>query len=167
MQIAIDVIFGVEKLRQLSDGEPVTHRQRKVRREGSLVRIQHRPFNNGAAHGIRSVQHIERDLAFRRFFHAIRHRCRVRIKANARILHIKHQRVDTLQHFVGRPHGLAIQAENGQAGLRVFFRCDFFVIAAGKPVLGAKERYQVHSRSVRNQVCDTPSLGIEARMISN
>ena len=55
VQIAIDMILGVEKLRQLSDSKAIAHRQRKVRRERDLVRIQHRPFDNITAHRIGPV----------------------------------------------------------------------------------------------------------------
>src|SRR5437899_2409403 len=49
MQVRAYVIFSVEKLRELPDGEAVAHWYRKISHETGLVRIQYRAFDHLSA----------------------------------------------------------------------------------------------------------------------
>src|SRR5882724_2606041 len=138
VQVGADVILGVEELRELSNGEPVAHRQWKIRHEISFVGVEHRAFHNLPAERIGAVQDKKSDVAFGGFLHAIGHRRGVRVEAHARILNIEYQRVDSFQHFVRGAESFAVEAVNRQAGRGVFRRSDFFVVAAGEPVFRAE-----------------------------
>ncbi len=120
VQIGADVIFCVEKLCEFPDGQRVTHRQRKVRDQIRLVRIEHRPFDNLSSQEVRSVQYEKGDFPFRGFLHAIRHAHRVGVKPHTRVLNIENQRVDALEHFVGGTSRVPIKAVDGKASRRIF-----------------------------------------------
>src|SRR6266699_2624990 len=57
VQVRPNVIFGVEELCEFPDRQPVAYRQRKVRDEIRLVRIEHRAFDSFPAKGVRPVEH--------------------------------------------------------------------------------------------------------------
>ncbi len=116
MQVGADVIFGVEELREFANRQRVAHRQRKVRDEIRLVRVEHRPFDNFAAKGIRPVEHEESDISFCGLLHAIRHGHRVGVKPHARVLNIEDQRVNAFEHFIRGTVRFSIQAVHRKTG---------------------------------------------------
>ena len=138
VQVYSDMIFNVEKLRELSDGQRVAHRQRIVRDEAGLVRVEHRAFDNFSAQQVRPVEHVESDLSFRGLFHAIRHRRRVGVKPHARVLNVEDKRVNSLEHFIGRTPRFAIETVNGKARGGILGGSNFFITAPGEAVLRAE-----------------------------
>src|SRR3954468_371237 len=98
VEVGADVIFGIEELRQLADGEAITHGQRKVSDEAGLVAIEHGSFNNGAAERVGAVENVKSDFALGGFFHAVSHGGGVSVEAHAGVLNIENERVDALKH---------------------------------------------------------------------
>ena len=110
MEIDINVILCIKKLRQFPNRQPVAHGQREIGHEAGLLCVQHRPFNDFSGQWVGPVQYIKLYSAFRGLFHAIAHRACIRIKSNSGILHIEHQRINSLQHIVGVPQVFAVKA---------------------------------------------------------
>src|SRR6266581_4238692 len=144
VQVRPNVIFGVEELREFADRQRVAHRQRKVGDEIRLVRIEHRAFDSFPAKGVRPVEHEKSDISLRGFLHAIRHGHRVGVKPNARVLDIEDQRVDALEHFVGRPERFSIQAIHRETRRGILRGRHSFISAAGQSVLRAEQSNNLH-----------------------
>ncbi len=152
---------------ELANREPVSHRKREIAREAGLVGVKNRAFDDFPAKRIGPVQHIEGDVVLRGFLHAVRHRRSVGVKANAGILHIEDERVDTLQHRVGRPARLRIETVNWQAGRRILGGSDTLVVIPGKTVLGTEQCDQLNSRRVREQIDGAAPQRIQARVVGD
>ena len=58
------------------------------------------PSMRVAVQRIGTIEHVERNVVLRRRFHRVSHRGDVSVETHARILNIKHQRIDSRQHFV-------------------------------------------------------------------
>ena len=144
VQIAVDMIFAVEKLRELADRERVSNRHRIIADEICFVGIEHRPFDDFAAKKIRPVQDVEGDVVLGGFFHAIGHRRRVGVEAHAGVLYIENERVDP-EAF--RPWGEAFRHRGCRWAVRsrIFGGGNLFVGAAGDSVLGAEQRDELHA----------------------
>jgi len=91
-------------------------------------------------------QHRDRRVVMRRRgFHRVSHRRDVRVEANAGVLNIEHEHIETREHGIRWPLGFPIEAVDGQAGVWVnraihdLARCSF----AANPVLGAEEGDQL------------------------
>jgi len=144
VKVGADVIFGVEKLGELANREAVTHRQRKISDEICFVGVQHRPFHDFTAERIGTVENEESDLAFGGFLHAVSHRCRVRVKPDARVLNVEDKRVDPLEHFIRGTERFAIETMDGKSGGGIFGRSDLFIVAAGEAVFRTEESNQLN-----------------------
>jgi len=144
MKVRADVIFDVEELRELANGESVPHGQGKISDEIRFVRVQHRALDNFTADRIGAIENEKRDAALGRFFHAIGHGRRVGIESDAGVLHIEDERVDAFEHFLGGPKCVAVQAVDRKARGWIFRGREFFVGAAGETMFRAEERNHLH-----------------------
>src|ERR1700674_1896558 len=139
VEVGADVVFGIEELGELANREPVSHGQRKIADETCFVGIKHRAFDDLSAQRIRTVQNKEGDVAFGGFFHAVSHRRRVGVEADAGVLNVEDERVDAFEHLLRRAERLAIEAMDGETGGGILGRRDLFIVAAGEAVFGAEE----------------------------
>jgi len=167
VQIGSDVVFRVEELSEFADGEAIANRHRKIRGEGSLVRIEHRSFDDFAADWIGAVQNEERNVVLGGGLHAVGHRRRVRVKPHAGILNVEDQRINADEHIVGGPPIVTVEAEHGEARGRIFGGKKLFVFAAGETVLRTEKRDELHACGVHQNVNGATSLRIEAGVIGD
>ncbi len=103
-------------MREFADGQCIAHGNWKIGDEICFVGIEHRAFDDFSAERIGTIQNVKRNIAFGGFFHGVGHGDGVSVKADAGILNIEDQRVDSLQHFVGGPQSFAVERENLQTG---------------------------------------------------
>ena len=98
---------------------PWTIGSRVKRDERLAARIEQRTVDLDAADRIRTVEHDEPDAVLGGGFHRVAHGRDVGVEARANVLNVEDQRVDAREHLGGRPAGFAVQAVDGDAGIRV------------------------------------------------
>lgn len=167
VEIALDMIFRVEELGEFTDGEAVTNWQREISGEGSFAGIENRAFDNFSAERIGTIENVESDVALSSFLHAIGQGGGVGVKADASVLHIEDESVDTGEHFVSGAARVAIEAVDGKASGGIVRGREFFVVASGEAVFGTEERDEVKAGSFSEQVDDAAAVGVEASVIGD
>ncbi len=134
----------------LAGGEAVDERPgREVEEAGGhrVAWIAERPFDTLTPERVRPVEDDELDPRVAGGVEAVQQRAHVRVEAHAAVLQVVDERVEALEVFRGRLRLLAIEAHQGEAGLRVLAALDLLARgrAALQPVLGAEDAHDLHA----------------------
>ena len=121
LQGDIDGHFRFEKASELAHGHTVTNRETMKADKRLLAVVQHRARDVNAVDRVRAVENNKSDMAVSGRLHRVSHRRNVSIKARTDVLNIKHNGVDSIEHFRGGPSDFSVKTEdlNSGAGIDV------------------------------------------------
>ncbi len=104
----------VEQLSQFTDGQAMSHGNRRFTDKTPELGVQQMPFDSDASNRIGAIQHDDANSPLAAFFEAIQQRPDKRVDSGADILQIHHKRVDVAEHLGGRTTRIAVQAVDGE-----------------------------------------------------
>src|SRR5436190_19369729 len=118
----MNVVLGVEHLRQLAQSHAVANRDRPVICEVLASRLRYRSLNEGAADRVRTIQYHHGNSSLRGSLKKISNAGFVGVEAYARVLEINDDRVQLPEYFLWRAArgiGTAVNAVNRNLGCGV------------------------------------------------
>ena len=167
VQLSVNTILGVEHARQFADGHGVDDGHGKIAGERNASLVKYGPFDSFTAQRIRPVEDEEWEFVFGGSFQAIAHGGSIGIEADAGVLHIENQRVDSFEHVVGRRAGVAVEAEDRQTGNAVGGAFHFGVSFSSDAVFRTEDRDQFYAVGMGQDINRAPALRVDAGLIGD
>jgi len=168
LQVDIDGHFRLEKASELTHGHAVTNREAMEADERLLAVVQHRARDVNAVDRVRAVENNKSDVVVGSRLHRVTHRRNIGIEARTDVLDIKHNGIDSIEHFRSWPSDFSVKTEdlNSGAGIDVIINNRDVELPA-KAVFRAKYPHELNIFGVMQKENGALPVSVDAGVVGD